>query len=119
MLTIMPESEGSLVGVRATGLLHEEDYRAILPRLEALFREHGRLRILFHADEGFRGWDAAAAWDDLDFGLSHRSDFDRLALVGAPSWVELCAKVSAFLFKGEVRVFPAEAMDDAWAWLRS
>jgi len=87
--------------------------------LEERFTEHGKLRVLFHADPGFQGWDLKAAWDDTAFGFAHVADFERLALVGAPDWVVWCVKLSAFLFKGEVRVFPADDLDAAWDWVRA
>lgn len=118
MLSLMDGSEGHVVGIRAGGKLTEADYKAILPELEALFREHGTLDVLFFADETFEGWDMEAAWEDASFGFAHVSDFRRLALVGAPDWVVWCVRLSAFLFKGEVRIFDAGEIDAAWRWIR-
>jgi hypothetical protein len=97
--------------------LHEADYREILPKLERLFGDCGKLRPLFEAGHGFEGWDTAAARDDSVFRLSHACDFERLALVGAPGWAEWCVCLSVFLVKGEVRLLPAGALDEAWAWV--
>ena len=118
MIEFMKESAGNVVGLRATGTLHEADYEEILPKLEALFQEHGKLRMLFYADEAFKGWDISAAWKDTSFGFGHVSDFERLALVGAPEWVVWCVRLSAFLFKGEVRIFKSGEIEDAWNWVR-
>lgn len=118
MMEIMGQSDGSLVGVHVSGTLHEADYQELLPDLENRFRTHGKLRVLFYADEDFKGWDTKAAWDDMSFGLQHASDFERLALVGAPDWVVWCVKLSAFLIKGDIRVFPGDALDEAWAWVK-
>jgi hypothetical protein len=117
MIEIMKESRGNIVGLHATGKLTEDDYKRMLPKLEDLFRAHGKLRVLFYADAGFEGWDMGAAWADSSFGFRHSADFERLALVGAPGWVVWCVKLSAFLFKGEVRVFEADARDEAWRWV--
>jgi hypothetical protein len=117
MFEIIDRSHGNVVGVRATGRLHEADYRELLPKLERLFEEHGKLRLLFQADQGFEGWDLAAAWDDAAFGFTHAAEFERLALVGAPDWVEWCVRLTAFLLKGEVRLFPGDALEEAWAWI--
>lgn len=116
MFELMERSRGKLVGLRATGKLHEADYRELLPKLESLFQQHGKLSVLFYADESFEGWDMKAAWDDASFGFKHAADFERLALVGAPEWVVWCVRLSAFLFKGEVRIFPRDALEEAWAW---
>ncbi|MCU4651472.1 STAS/SEC14 domain-containing protein [Roseibacterium sp. SDUM158016] len=118
MLQIMEGSEGKVVGVRAGGKLTEADYKDLLPKLQERFSEFGRLNVLFYADETFEGWNMEAAWEDASFGFAHIADFERLALVGAPEWVVWCVKLSAFLFKGEVRIFDAGALDAAWAWVR-
>lgn len=118
MIEVMDESSGAVVGLHVTGTLHEKDYEALLPKLEDLFQKHGKLRVLFHADPGFRGWDLSAAWQDAALGFRHASDFERLALVGAPDWVVWCVRLSAFLLKGEVRIFPAGQLDAAWRWIK-
>ncbi|MCG6904279.1 MAG: STAS/SEC14 domain-containing protein [Rhodobacter sp.] len=118
-MEIMKESRENVVGLHVTGTLHEKDYTELLPRLEDLFRKHGKLRMLFYADPDFRGWDMSAAWQDAELGFRHASDFERLALVGAPQWVVWCVRMSAFLLKGEVRIFQAEALEEAWNWVKS
>ncbi|MCA1298099.1 SpoIIAA family protein [Stappia indica] len=118
MIEVMKESEGALLGVHVSGLLHEADYRMFLPTLEERFREYGKLRVLFYADESFEGWDLRAAWEDVSVGLKHASDFERMAVVGAPEWVNWCMKLSAFLMKGEIRIFARDEIDDAWAWVK-
>ncbi|TCP39978.1 STAS/SEC14 domain-containing protein [Rhodovulum marinum] len=117
MIEMMDRSEGNRVAIHVTGRLHQADYDALLPKLEELFRRHGKLRVLFYADAGFEGWDLQAAWADASLGFGHMADFDRLALVGAPDWVVWCVRLSAFLFKGEVRIFTGAELETAWDWL--
>jgi len=119
MFTIMPESSGPVVGVRATGKLTDADYKeTLIPALDKLFAAHGTLNVLIYLDDGFEGWELGAAWDDARFGLGHRSDFARLAVVGGPAWVEWGIKACGFLMKGEIRVFPADQLNAAWAWVK-
>jgi len=119
MFTIMPESSGPVVGVRATGKLTDADYKeTLIPALDKLFAAHGSLNVLIHLDKGFEGWEPLAAWDDARFGLGHRSDFGKIAVVGGPAWVEWCIKSFGFLMKGEIRIFPAGELDAAWAWVK-
>lgn len=117
MIELMSRSAGNVVGLHVSGTLNDRDYKKILPLLENLFHQHGKLRVLFYASDSFEGWDLEAAWDDASFGFGHIADFERLALVGAPTWVEWCVRLSAFLFMGETRIFPGDALDEAWAWL--
>ncbi len=117
MIEFMEETHDNMVGLRVSGKLHEKDYAEFLPKLEDLFSKHGKLRVLFLAAPDFQGWDISAAWQDASLGFKHAADFEKLAMVGAPGWVVWCIRGSAFLFKGEVRVFEADEIDDAWAWL--
>jgi hypothetical protein len=120
MIQIMPESSGNVLGVKASGKLTDTDYKQVLiPKLATLFEQHGKLNVLFYMDEAFEGWDLEAAWDDASYGLKHRADFGKLALVGGPSWVDWCIKLSGFLMKGEIKIFPADQLDRAWAWIKS
>lgn len=120
MITIMPESCGNVVGVRAAGKLTDKDYTEVLiPTLNALFQNYGKLNLLFYMDDTFQGWNLEAAWDDAFFGLQHRADFAKLAVVGGPAWVDWCIKLGGFLLKGEVRTLSAEDLECAWAWVKS
>lgn len=119
MIDFMKESDGNTVGIRVTGKLHQRDYEMLIPKLEELFAKHGKLRVLFLAEPDFVGWDLSAAWQDAALGFKHAADFERLAMVGAPEWVEWCVRLGAFLFKGEVRIFPREALPEAWDWVKA
>ena len=119
MIEIMPESSGNIFGVKASGKLTHSDYRQILiPRLESLFEQHGKLNVLFLMDADFDGWELDAAWDDASYGLRHNADFGKLAIVGGPAWVEWCIKLAGFLMKGEIRVFSSQQVAEAWDWIR-
>lgn len=96
MIELMRESSAGIVGLHVTGTLHESDYAESLPKLEELFREHGRLRVLFYADSDFRGWDMSAAWQDAYLGFRHAADFERLALVRAHAITEFCVRLGEF-----------------------
>jgi len=118
MIEFMDESTGKFVAIRASGKLTDTDYKdVLLPKLKKLFSANGKLDLLFYMDKDFEGWDLHAAWDDMSFGLGHAADFEKLAVVGGPKWIEWCIKACGFLFKGEVRVFPNEDLEHAWEWI--
>jgi hypothetical protein len=120
MIEIMAESSGSIIGIKAIGTLTDADYKDVLmPKLEALFAQHRKLRILFYMGEEFAGWTVGAAWDDARLGLNHRSDFEKIAIVGGPRWIEWCIKFATFLITGEIRTFPADKLQDAWDWVKA
>lgn len=120
MLEIMPESQGKIIGLRVAGKLTDRDYQEILiPHLEALMRQHGKVRLLCCLEEDFAGMEAGAMWDDAKFFLPHKDDFEKMAMVGGPRWMQLGVKLFASLMQGEARVFAAGQLPEAWEWIRA
>lgn len=120
MIEVLPESEGNVLGVRASDTLTDDDYRNTwIPRLEALIQKHGQVRALLYMDEGFKGWSAGALWDDARFGVRHASDFDKVAVVGGPDWAAWGARLVGHLMKGDVKSFPGDQLQPAWDWIKS
>ncbi len=119
MLEVMPESEGQLLWLRAGERLSVQDYREVLiPRLEEVIREHGKVRLLFHLDPEFRGWTPGAWWEEVKLGLKHRRDCEKAALVGASFGVDALLKLCAPFMTGEVRTFLREYLAEAWIWIQ-
>lgn len=73
----------------------------------------------FPHEEEFQGWELEAAWDDAKFGLQHRNDFEKVAVVGGPRWVEWGMKLAAVIMCGEVKTFSEEQLEEAWKWVES
>ena len=120
MIEVLPESHGNILGVKATGKLSDRDYKDILiPSINRILAEHSKARVLFSMGDEFHGWDLAAAWDDAAFGMRHRTDFEKCAVVGGPKWVEWATKVAALLMTGEVKTFSSSQFSEAWNWIES
>jgi hypothetical protein len=120
MFQIMPESAGKIIGVRASGKLTDRDYREVLiPYLEPLIKQYGKVRFLCCIEEDFAGMEAGAMWDDAKFYFPHRNDFEKMALVGGPKWIELMMKLFAPLMQGEVKIFAGDQLPQAWEWLKA
>jgi SpoIIAA-like len=106
MIKASPESKGNILILSAVGKLTDEDYKDVLiPRLELIIRQHGKARLLLDMGDQFHGWEAAALWDDAEFGFTHRNDFEKMGVIGGPKWVEWAMKIAALFMSGEVRSF--------------
>jgi hypothetical protein len=120
MIKVMPESQGNVIGLKFSGKITTREYEAtVIPRLEAVLKEHSKVRLMYVVEEGFQGAEAGAVWDDTKLGVKHRNDFDKLALVGGAKWMEWLTKLCAKLISGETKTFPLEQIQEAWAWLKS
>lgn len=117
MIEVMPESNATMLAVRATGMVTAEDYTEVwIPALQKVIRENGKGRCLLYMDDNFEGWELKAMWEDAKFGFAHRNDFEKLAVVGGPSWVEWGTKVASALISGEVKTYNEQELTDALKW---
>jgi hypothetical protein len=108
------------MGIKASGKVTAKDYEEVLiPRLEAVLKEHGPVRFLYLIDEDFQGFELGAMWDDAKFALKHRQEFDKVALVAAARWMDVGMKLFAPLMKGELKSFSRDQLSAAWEWLKS
>lgn len=69
--------------------------------------------------EEFHGWEPLAMWDDAKFGMQHRTDFEKCAVVGGPKWVEWATRIAAVIVSGECKVFAAVQLAEAQCWIKA
>jgi len=118
MLTLLRHSDGNAIAFRAHELLTDADYKEVLiPAVEKMLEQHDKVRVLLDCEEDFRGWEPRALWDDARFGLAHRNEFERMALVGGTPLAQWGVKVANHLVHGELRTFEEGAFEKAWEWL--
>ncbi len=111
-------NEGSLVTVRATGKLTQEDYDQLIPVWERVIEEEGPMRMLLVMAD-FHGWEPGAAWDDFRFAAGHSSKVNRVAMVGEKKWQEWLAKLGSVFLPERVRYFDLAELPDAEHWVRA
>jgi hypothetical protein len=120
MIEILAQSDGKTLGVRLTGKVTDEDYEKIfLPALDKLIKEYGKANCVYYMDEGFEGWTLGAMWDDASFGMKHRNDFEKVAVVGGPKWAAWGTKLAGHFTSAEVNTYSGDKLDDAWSWIKA
>ena len=119
MIEILPESVGDTVVVRASGVLTDADYKnTLIPALDAVLAQHRKLNALVLLDDPL-GFEPAAMWDDARYGLKHRADIGRMAVVGGPGWIDWATRLWGLMSPGEFRAFPADQAGAARCWIAS
>ena len=120
MIEVLPDHKENVRGIKATGKLTGSDYQMVLiPLLENVIQQYGKARLLFQMDDDFKGWELGAMWDDAKFGLAHRNDFQKVAVVGGPDWVEWGTKIGSLFMSGEVKTFSSAQLEEAWNWVKT
>lgn len=112
------DQQSKVVEVSVSGKLTKEDYEQFVPVIERRIAEHGKLRLLVRMHD-FRGWEAAALWDDVRFDARHFNDIERLAIVGEKAWEHGMALFCKPFTTAQVRYFEREQESEARAWLNS
>lgn len=117
MFELLPVNDKSTLAFKASGKLTDADYQSFLPVLEDLIRKSGCISLYIELDD-FHGWEAKAAWDDLQFGLQHDRDFSRIAIVGDKVWEHSAIALANFFMHTGIRFFSKDEAEAAWDWLK-
>jgi len=120
MIEILPESSNNLLVTKATGKLTTEDYEKIwIPALEAILKNNKKIRVACWLPPGFEGWEAGAIWDDAKFGIKHRNDMEKMAIIGGPEWVVWATKLGAHFIEGTIKTFENKDFQAAVEWAKT
>lgn len=119
MIEILQETQGNTLVVKATAKLTSKDYEEVfIPKLKELIQNHGKVRAVVYLDDNFEGWELGAMWDDAKFGIQHRNDFDKIALVSSKKWIEWASKLSSHFMKGQLKTFDGSKLQEALVWIK-
>ena len=116
MIETLQSPSPHILGFKLSGKLHDEDYKRLVPAVDAAIASDGKTRILaqFH---DFHGWDAKALWDDIKFSTTHCTKIKRIAIVGDKTWEKWMATVCKPFTLAAIRYFDALEIEAAKAWL--
>ena len=110
-------SQENILIIRVSGTLVKEDYDQFNHWVNDILTVKNKVRLLcFLAD--FHGWgEASAIWEDAKFGVKHRKDIERFAMVGDKKWEEWMAKIATYFIPGETRYFDQSEESQALDWI--
>ena len=119
MLEILPETNDNTLIVKASEKLTCRDYEDIfIPQLNQRLNKLGKIKAVISFDDSFTGWEAGAAWDDFIFGVQHRHDFEKVAVVGQQKWLQWATKIGAYFMDGQVAIYAPDQFQDAVNWVK-
>lgn len=120
MIELLPESSGSTLIFKASVLLTDSDYKeTFIPLLDKAMHTYGTINVLLLLDESFEGWELEAMWDDAKFGMEHKDDFDKIAVVGASEWMNWAINIAGHFMEGQMKTFPASNFEEALSWINA
>lgn len=118
MIEVMTDLPERVLGLKASGEVTAEDYRAVLvPAIEAKLTRYKKVRLLYVIGDEFKGYTGGAAWEDAKVGMKHLTSFERVAVVTDVDWIDTMVKAFGFALPGEVRVFDDDELEAARQWI--
>ena len=115
---ILDDCPDDVVAIRAEGTITSRDYEEVLiPEIEKKIKAHGKVKMLYWCGNGFEGFSAGAMWDDARFGLTHLTDFSKIAFVSDVEWLRTSMKMFAPLMPAPVKVFHNAEIEEARKWI--
>jgi SpoIIAA-like len=116
MIEIVEGLPKNVVGFAVSGRLTMDDCQEVLvPAVKQSLKRHDKIRLYYELNSRFPG----ASWDDLDLGLEHFANCERVAIVTDIGWVRLTVKALRFLIPSEIRVFSTLEIEEGRDWIRS
>ena len=116
MIERIEGAPADVIAFRAVGKVEAADYESVLaPAVEEAMAAHGKVRLVYELGDAFDG-SAGAAWEDVKLWGPHLTKWERCAIVTDSRMITDAIRVFRFLMPGEVKTFPANALDAALAW---
>jgi hypothetical protein len=120
MIEMMTNQPNNILAFTAHGQVTGEDYESVLiPAVEAKLEEIDKIRLLYHLDSDFSGFEAEALWDDAKVGLQHLTAWEKIAVVSDNQWMVGATKVFGFIMPCPVKVFAGNQLENAIEWLKA
>lgn len=109
-----------VLAISAKGHVTADDYRDhLIPELKARLERHPRIRVLCIFGPEYKGFSPGAAWSDLQLGMSHWSEFGRIAVVTDVEWLRNVARLFAPFYHHAIRAFSLADASAARDWILS
>ncbi len=117
MIEPLENLPAGVIGFRAGGRVEASDYRDVLvPALEAVLREHGRINVVLVIGQDF-DYSLGAILEDVRMFSIPRHAWNRMALVTDHDVLAGIATAMGGLVPGDFRVFPMRKQNEAVAWV--
>ncbi|MFN2138147.1 MAG: STAS/SEC14 domain-containing protein [Candidatus Promineifilaceae bacterium] len=116
MLEKLSSSSGPVVGYKVVGKVTADDYKQLVPDVQALTDKYDQVGVLIDLQE-FAGEDVGAWLSDLKFGHKFHDKIAKMAIVGDKGWERWLAALADPFYAKDAQYFHSADLEKAWAWL--
>jgi hypothetical protein len=116
MIEPLADLPDRVIGFQAHGEIHADDYtKVLLPAINEVLGRDEPLRVVL-VFKTFDGLSGGAFWQDLKMGMTHFTDWKRIALVTDVEWMVHLTHLFGWMTPGELKHFPLDQRDAAVEW---
>lgn len=107
-----------VIAFEAEGTVTAKDYAdRLVPAVERVLEAGDTPRLLYVLGPSFERFELGALFADAKLGVSHLTDFDRIAVVTDHGWIDQSIRAFGALMPCPVRTFRNDELADAKAWV--
>lgn len=116
------KEEKELFALRAYGNITIKDYdyvyRELVPKLEKLINQCGKLNFLIDVRD-VESISAEAWLEEFKLSMKYRNNCRRIAIIGRKSWMDEFLAIMDQLIKTDFKYFDPGDEAKAWDWVKS
>jgi hypothetical protein len=116
MLYVIDVTHKNLICIKIDGVLKKSDYDILVPIVDQIVKEHGKIRMFIFVDN-IDGIKPEALKKDIAAYFKHYNSFEKIAVVGCSKWEKLWTKISSPFVSGSVKYFPNHKTVEAQQWI--
>ena len=116
MIKVIENMPPGTIGFEADGKVTDDDYRDVLVPAVKEALAQGDVRLLYVLPDD-TSYSPGAMWADTKLWAGNLRAWNRVAIVSDAEWLENAVKAFGWMMPGKVRVFEADDVKDAKAWL--
>jgi hypothetical protein len=120
MITRLEGRPDNVLGLEARGELTSNDYNeSLVPAMKQQREKYDKVRLLVVLGDEFAGFTAGALWQDEKLLDTNLFSFERIAVATDSGPVRGAMHLFGWMIPGGVRLFGADEVDEAKAWVSS
>jgi hypothetical protein len=118
MIEHLQDFPSNVVAFACKGRVTSRDYETVLvPAVNAVLKEHEKVRLYYQIDADFSGIEPSAMWEDFKVGMKHLLRWERIAVVTDVEWIRHTIQAFGFLLPGRVKIFSLGETAAAREWI--
>lgn len=118
MIQLIQSRKDDVIAFEVNGNVTKNDIRKLNIPMEIVTKSQGDAHALMKVNH-FNGYSFPTFLTELKTGIPAFQEFDKIAVVADPNWLEALVAIEMYFPNVHVRYFGSEEKEQAWHWLEN